>query len=211
MVGYLSVINKPNILGAGCEFDLYGVNLMGGKSNSRLPTFIQSYPNDPEYNYNSHCFGKPTQFTIVNTHGIDSVRWKFNDWGNYPDDTSTLFSPQYTFSAPGTYYPLLTVWSGVQERFVKDTVVIYAVPAPDLGSDTLFCPDSPFSLSLNGGPIGQYFWNGSQIPGDSLYIVTDTGTYYVKVNNHGCIGRDTINVSIYDPATASGGLITPAD
>ncbi len=83
-----------------------------------------------------------------------------------------------------------------------DTVIIYAVPDPELGNDTLFCPGETINLTLNAGPSGQYFWNGNFLPGDSIFIVSDIGDYWVKVNDHGCIGMDTISVGRFTAATA---------
>ncbi len=201
----LGVIHNPSIQGLGCNFEPNSIYI--GGENSRLeiglPQFIQSYLNDPEFTYTQHCSGQPTQFNIVDANGIDSVFWRFKDFGNFPNDTSTLFSPLYTFSAPDTYYPELTVWSGFISKTVKDTVVIYASPVPDLGNDTIFCPNDPIHLTLNAAPGEQYNWNNNLTPGDSTFIVSDTGTYWVKVIDHGCIGRDTINVASYDEAIVS--------
>jgi len=199
---YLSVINNPNEAGIACNYDPQGVFLGSGYCSVGLPSFIQSYLNDPEYATTQHCAGQPTQFNIANTNGIDSVYWKFKDFGNMPNDTSTLLSPAYTFSGPGTYYPELTVYSGLLHKTVKDTVVIYPLPTPQLGSDTLFCPGATINLTLNAGPGDTYNWNGNFTPGSQTLAVTDTGTYFVRVRQHGCNGYDTIQVGSYPPATA---------
>ncbi|MGE5383356.1 MAG: gliding motility-associated C-terminal domain-containing protein [Omnitrophica WOR_2 bacterium] len=195
---YLTVINNPNILGSACNYIDNAIYMDGSYIGPGLPSFIQSYLNDPEFTTYKHCIGEPTQFTITNIHGIDSVKWKFWDIENAPNDTSTLFNPSYTFSAPGTYYPELTVWSGFLSRTVKDTVVIYALPAPDLGNDTLFCTNEPINLPLYAGPGTSYSWNGSFPPTTNpTFLVTDVGSYFVKVFDHGCSGSDTINVGRY--------------
>ena len=199
---YLGVINNPNEAGIACNYDPQGVFLGSGFCSVGLPSFIQSYLNDPEYATTQHCAGQPTQFNIANTNGIDSVYWKFKDFGNMPNDTSTLLSPAYTFSGPGTYYPELTVYSGLLHKTVKDTVVIYPLPTPQLGSDTLFCPGATIALMLDAGPGDTYNWNGNFTPGSQTLAVTDTGTYFVRVRQHGCNGYDTIQVGSYPPATA---------
>ena len=199
---YLGVINNPNEAGIACNYDPQGVFLGSGYCSVGLPSFIQSYLNDPEYATTQHCAGQPTQFNIANTNGIDSVYWKFKDFSNMPNDTSTLLSPAYTFSGPGTYYPELTVYSGLLHKTVKDTVVIYPLPTPQLGSDTLFCPGATINLTLNAGPGDTYNWNGNFTPGSQTLAVTDTGTYFVRVRQHGCNGYDTIQVGSYPPATA---------
>jgi len=203
----LGVIHNPNIQGLGCNFEPNSIYI--GGENSRLgiglPQFIQSYLNDPEFTYTQHCSAQPTQFNIVNTSGIDSVFWRFKDFGNFPNDTSTLFNPSYTFSGPGTYYPELTVWSGFISKTVKDTVVIYETPTPDLGQDTSFCMGTPISHLLDASPGELYYWNGNLAPGDSTFMVSDTGTYWVRVKDHGCYGNDTIHIGLYPTPQ----LITP--
>jgi gliding motility-associated-like protein len=195
---YLSAIKKPNIVGSGCEFELNAVDLAGKMNSGRLPTFIQSYMADPKYTTTSRCFGQPTQFKIVNTTNVDSVLWEFHDPANAPNDISKEFDPKYTFSGPGIYYPKLTTWGQNYIKSVIDTVVISEIPHPDLGSDTLICPGEIINLTLNGGSLGQCYWNGSLTPGDSTYLVTSTGEYRVKVDNHGCIGSDAIQVLLFD-------------
>ncbi|MDX9909553.1 MAG: PKD domain-containing protein, partial [Mariniphaga sp.] len=200
---HIGVIHEPNKAGLECDYERYSIYVGDGRFvGEGLPSFIQSYLNDPEYATTQHCAGQPTHFAIANTNGIDSVYWKFKDFGNMPNDTSTQLNPAYTFSGPGTYYPELTVYSGLLHKTVKDTVVIYPLPTPQLGSDTLFCPGAAIALTLNAGPGDTYNWNGNFTPGSQTLAVTDTGTYFVRVRQHGCSGYDTIQVSSYPPATA---------
>ena len=199
--GYLGVIHDPDKKGRFCNFEFHAVYLDGKTYLDGLPVFMQSYMRNPEFTTSQYCSGSPTQFNIVNTNGIDSVYWKFKDFGTMPNDTSTQLSPAYTFSGPGTYYPELTVYSGLLHKTVKDTVVIYPLPTPQLGRDTLFCPNTPINLTLNAGSGDTYNWNGNFTPGSQTLAVTDTGTYFVRVRQHGCSGYDTIQVGSYPPAT----------
>lgn len=205
---YLAVINDPNKRGFSCGFVDNALYLGGNLCYLGFPSFIQSYLNDPEFSVNPHCSGQPTQFNITNLNGIDSVEWKFNDPGNAPNDTSTLFAPLYQFSAADTFYVSLTVHSGLIDKTVTDTVIIYPTPHPELPNDTTFCPNDPISLILDAGPGEKFYWNGSLTPGNSTFAVSDTGTYWVRVNNHGCIGTDAILVSRYPVATADTGSYT---
>jgi gliding motility-associated-like protein len=200
----VGIIHNPNELGSACNYEHQSIDLAPGTlCYENLPSFIQSYLNDPEFTTTQNCFDQPTQFTITTTNGIDSVKWKFKDFGNMPNDTSSLFNPLYTFSAPGTYYPELTVWSGLlPPKTVKDTVVIYASPSPNLGNDTLFCANETINLILDAGPGAQYSWNNNFPTVNSTIVVTETGLYHVRVTDiNGCVGRDTINVARYEEAT----------
>ncbi len=111
IMAYLGVINKPNNTGtgsSGCDYDMNGVDLLGRRNNVCLPTFIQTYFKDPEFKTIQNCFGEPTQFIIDNLEGVDSVKWKFKDFANMPNDTSTLFSPSavYIFRSRYLLYPV---------------------------------------------------------------------------------------------------------
>lgn len=70
------------------------------------------------------------------------------------------------------------------------------VGAPNLGNDTVICPNTPFTLTA---PIGydEYLWsNGTTI---NTLSVADSGTYWVKCIANGC-GEitDTIHVGYYN-------------
>ncbi len=193
---FVSVIHYPNKLGTLCEFELDAINVGGYYMWDSFPTFIQSYMNDPTYSTQNNCIGDATTFEITETNGIDSVYWDFNDFPNYPNDTSTLFNPSYTFSNAGTFFVDLTVYSGLLEKTVTQEVIIYPLPEPDLGPDTLFC-DTSFNITLN--PIcdaDNYWWSTGQF-GIPEIIVSDTGSYWVNVTKDGCSNADTINIGIY--------------
>lgn len=199
---YLGVIHDPDKKGLFCNFEFHAIYLEGRTYLDGLPVFMQSYMRNPEFTAAQYCAGQPTQFNIINTNGIDSVYWQFHDAGNAPNDTSTLFAPSYTFSTADTFYVSLTAYSGLLHRTVIDTVIIFQTPIPYLGNDTTFCPNDPINLTLDAGPGTTYNWNGSLTPGDSTLVINDIGIYTVRVSDHGCIGRDTINVSRYAAATA---------
>ncbi len=196
---YLSVINEPNEPGLACDFELNAIYLEGRHTTGGLPAFIQSYMNDPTFSTQYNCAGDATTFEITETNGIDSVFWKFNDFPNMPNDTSTLFSPSYTFSNAGTFFVDLTVYSGLLEKTVTQEVVIHPLPQPQLGNDTLFC-DTSFSITLNANcEANFYIWNTGAF-GVPEITVSDTGTYWVRVTSvEGCTNADTIYIGLYPP------------
>ncbi len=192
---YLSTVHKPNELGLSCDFERDAVYLGGRFTNEGLPSFIQSYLNDPIFTTQNHCLGDTTTFEIDNTNGIDSVYWDFDDFQNFPNDTSTLFAPTYTFSHAGTFDVSLTVYSGLLEKTVIQQVVIHPIPQPEIGNDTLMC-DTLFSLDLDATcNATTYFWSTWQ--STAQITVSDTGTYFVKATNEtGCVGNDTIHIGL---------------
>jgi hypothetical protein len=123
---YLGVIHNPDKKGLLCNFEFHAVYLEGRTCLGGLPVFMQSYMRNPEFTSSQYCSGTQTQFNIVNINGIDSVFWKFHDPGNAPNDTSTSFSPSYSFSTADTFYVELNAYSGLLHRTIIDTVIIPA-------------------------------------------------------------------------------------
>ena len=193
---YLSVIHQPNNAGFACDFEEDAIDLEGRLTTGGLPSFIQSYLNDPTFSTQYNCLGDATSFEITETNGVDSVIWKFNDFPNQPNDTSTLFSPAYVFSNAGTFFVDLTVYSGLLEKTVTQEVIIHPLPEPELGNDTLFC-DTNFTITLNANcNAASYFWNTWATTQE--ITVSDTGTYWVRATStEGCTNYDTINIGLY--------------
>ena len=204
---YLSVVNHPNLKGLACDYQDDAVYLEGRQTSGGLPSFIQSYLNDPAFDTQNNCFGDATLFSIQETNGIDSVFWKFNDPPNAPHDTSTLFSPTYTFSHPDTFQVDLTVYSNLIQKTVTQEVVIHPLPQPDLGNDTLFC-DTSFNLTLNPNCEGDFFnWSTGDF-GTEEITVSDTGWYWVNVRLHGCNKQDSIYIGLFPaPQTDTANLV----
>ena len=191
---YLSVIHSPNEAGLACNFERDALYLEGRIANQGLPSFIQSYLNDPTFTAQYFCLGDLTTFEIDNTNGIDSVYWKFNDFPNMPNDTSTQFSPEYVFSNAGTYHVDLTVYSGLLEKTVTQDITINPIPEPNLGSDTMFC-NTGFVITLKPNCDGTYRWNDFST-GPEL-VVSDTGTYWVRATLNGCSQTDSIHIGLF--------------
>ncbi|HLO90900.1 MAG TPA: PKD domain-containing protein, partial [Lentimicrobium sp.] len=199
-----SVIHKPNLSGAASDFrqnDLFMVDDDYSTFEQALPNFLTDWLKDPVIKSDQYCSNQPVNFSLELNGSIDSVFWDFNDFGNVPNDTSSLLTPSYKFSGPGTYHITAEIHFGNLLKVIPYDITIVKSPSPDLGPDTLFCLNDPISLTLDAGEGEQYNWNGNFTPGDNTFVVTDVGTYWVKVIDHGCIGRDTINVSRFTAAT----------
>jgi gliding motility-associated-like protein len=77
----------------------------------------------------------------------------------------------------------------------SDTMnIIHGAVAPiDLGNDTVICQGQSILLDAGTGGAG-YFW--STIQTSQTINVSAAGEYWVIADFNGCIGRDTINVSV---------------
>ncbi|MDY0344694.1 MAG: gliding motility-associated C-terminal domain-containing protein [Lentimicrobium sp.] len=215
----LSVIHKPNLSGLESDFrqndyvftirDIF----TGWSTGAAFPGYIADWLKDPEIKSEKHCSNEPVNFSLKLNASIDSVLWDFNDFWNYPHDSSTALSPKYTFSRPGTYNITAKIHFGKLQKTIPYTIEVKQSPQPDLGpADTLMCSGGTLELDAGSGYV-LYQWNGNWMPGVQTYTVDDEGEYSVKVKNEfGCYGYDTIQVNISpEPQIITQPLITPAN
>lgn len=74
----LSVINNPDVLGAGCDFQSDTISLGTGIAQFGLPPFIQSFFLVGITTENT-CLGNATQFQANISESYDSILWDFGD------------------------------------------------------------------------------------------------------------------------------------
>ncbi len=93
----------------------------------------------------------------------------------------------------GTYLVTGNV-SGCATFPAEAKVEVVPAPTPDLGPDTLICPDlEGFSMQLFPGDFAAYRWqDGSAEP---FFDVLEEGTFTVQVwDSHGCTAGDTLTL-----------------
>jgi len=116
----------------------------------------------------------------------------FNAGGGFIDyiwqDNSS--DSTYTATSTGIYWVTVTDSNGCH---ATDSVFVSFIPWPEisLGNDTSFCFGEEYIITPGPGFIS-YLWQDSDT--SEYYMVTQTGLYYVTVNN-GC-GEDTDSVYI---------------
>lgn len=118
---FLGVINNPNVLGTGCNYQHDAIALNGRLSTQGLPPFIQSFFALIEAE--NTCLGDATDFSFATDTVPTGIDWDFGD-GN----TSTLENPQHTYAAAGTYNVVLTLTINGAVRTYRKTVQIYDLP-----------------------------------------------------------------------------------
>lgn len=75
-------------------------------------------------------------------------------------------------------------------------VIINPNPQPDLGNDTIFCPDNFFNITYYAQGYNSVLWSDNS-NGDSINVNT-VGIYFVTVTDiNGCTGSDTVSVGLY--------------
>lgn len=106
---YLSVINNPNILGAGCNYVQNGVPLNGGICHSGLPNFSDNLI------YQNSLLGIDDTL-CGNTAILDAGIWSSYSWST-GDITQTI-----TVNQPGQYWVEVTNNCG---SLLRDTINVY--------------------------------------------------------------------------------------
>lgn len=103
--GSIDAINDPNSVGAACNFEANVLENQQGGGGYGLPKFVpkkiasqQNY----EINYTDDCVSSPTQFSINNIIGVDSVYWNFGD-GISTITVSADFSVIHTYTSTNEF------------------------------------------------------------------------------------------------------------
>jgi PKD repeat protein len=160
------------------------------------------------------CEGYPTQFNPVNQTPGDSlysVVWNFGDPNSGPSNTSLLYRPQHTFSAPGGYIVKLKAFNTdncVDSVFRQ--IQVFAAPQPLFTWTTAPCDSSVHftdsTQSAGTGTIASWKWiwgDGSDTtilapgPGNKSHKYLNAGIYPVTLiitNTNGCIDSITNSV-----------------
>ncbi len=100
--------------------------------------------------------------------------------------------PNVTVADSGMYIVTANTYGCI----VSDTVAvpIFYLPVADLGPDTANCGDT---ILLQSSPVytdAVYRWSTGA--SSHTFTVTQPGVYWLEIDNNGCKGRDTVNVTL---------------
>lgn len=164
----------------------------------------------PDFNIAGACITKPSLFTDLTTsvYGtVNSWSWDFGEEGILTD-TSTRRNPGYTYPSTGNKIIRLAVadTKGCKATIEKTIGVFEKPPITLLFRDTLIC--TPDAVQLGAGGIGNFTWTpalnianaGTATPTVSP---SSTTTYYVALNDNGCLNTDSVRVRVVDHVTLS--------
>lgn len=217
----IAVINKPEVLGAGCDFQNSSIDLGGRMCKSGLPTFVQSFFVEVDFKIDNTCVGENSQFTLNTNQPILSATWDFGDGS--PIQNSAIGN--HVYGTPGNY-TVSVIASTASGTIVKSrTITIYAMPTASTPQDILVCDDNndglyEFDLTsrsnaiLNGQDANQYlikyyasasdYSNNLPIAMPSKYInpvayqqQTIIAEVYNKDNGE-CKATTTFNIDVFD-------------
>ena len=140
------------------------------------------------------CRGTSSTFTAdYSLFGNKGLLWTFGDG----ESASNINPVTHSFDMTG----MLIVTANALYRACPDTAVsrkvyVFGNPSIDLGGDTSICPGSePLVIverANEKNKVARFVWNTGQT--GPRIIVTEPGTYYVKVNVQGCTTTDSIKV-----------------
>lgn len=189
---HLGIINKPDVLGFGCNYVDEGVFLAGQLSWIGLPSFIQSYFVLANFSFEGLCPGNPTLFTLeVADSGLDSLQWNFGDPNSGLDNYSTEADPIHIFTDTGTFEVTLIVYGdGLSDTSTQEITLV--APDVNLGSDLLTCPEELNILDATT-PEATYLWSDGST--NATLAASSAGIYFVEIEIDGCPASDTIVIS----------------
>ena len=206
----ISVIDNPNVYGAGCNFILNKIYLGNFGSNPvqfGLPTFMQSYfdinSNPYDFSRAGNCLDRDVSFKINRLNGIDSVKWNFGD-----GQQSQVLQPTHTYLNPGFYDVNLIVYK-VDCSGLNDTIIrkIWIAGTDEfLGVDTSSCNVLTLEIGVEEIYGVNYLWN-TGFTGNKT-TTTGFGDYWLEMEQNGCKIRDTIRLSATPKPVVSLGVDT---
>jgi gliding motility-associated-like protein len=207
--GNLHVINNPEGQGASCNFVRHQVNLAVGTTAGYpgfdLPFFLQSYFRYPII-ATGNCQFQNISFSVQNPVGVSTIQWDFGDPSSGANNTSNSFNPTHIYTSQGVYIAkaILVNSNGCGADTI--TKIIHSGPFKVfLGNDTTICQGDTLKLKMKV-PNASNLWNNNST--DTVLKITQSGTYWVRVNIGECITKDSINVFVRSLPTFSLGSDT---
>ncbi|MDD4213901.1 MAG: gliding motility-associated C-terminal domain-containing protein [Bacteroidales bacterium] len=118
--------------------------------------------------------------------GAISYSWEPVVFVNPDSATNVMVFPDIT-----TTYTITGISDEGCTADVEIVVTVHEFPDISLGEDIYFC-SAPIIILDAGASYQNYLWtDGSS---ENTYTVSEPGIYWVAVDNHGCITRDTIDI-----------------
>jgi gliding motility-associated-like protein len=202
---YLSIIEDPDALGLDCNYNLEGFYLGGKSSWLGLPNYPNSIYQDPPVSTENVCDGDSTFFTI-NFPNVDSAYWDFGDPMSGVDNYSYDLEPAHYYNEIGSYVVTLIYYANNESNSYSFPLKIFSYPDIYLGVDSLLCQDEIRTLDATTYQA-YYQWQDDSTRPD--YIVSEPGTYWVKVVANSCLAGDTIIFDACDPNLIMPSVFSP--
>lgn len=175
----------------------------GQECSDSSTSIIRVFPGfNPAFTSAGVCIDFPTQFTdqTTATYGVvDKWNWDFGEPGNA--DVSTQQNPGYQFTSPGTKNVRLIVGSsvGCLDTITQPIDIIDKPPITLAFKDTLICVPDAVQLQASGSGIFSWTPNTNITNANTATPTvnpTSTTTYYVHLDQQGCVNEDSVQVRV---------------
>lgn len=138
------------------------------------------------------CAPFTVDFTNFGSAGLSHF-WDFGD-----GDTANVPTPTHEFTEPGTYevkYVIFDTVGCVLSDTASLVVVVYDSAEINILMDSVFCT-TELDLSTDS-PFAQYTWSTGE--STQSITVTESGEYWVEIENACGVFTDTLDVEIFPP------------
>lgn len=188
---------------------VYRIRLLinkGQECSDSSSSLVRVYPGFyPDFSFNGICFNKPTRFLDASStvYGrLSSWNWDFGETGSL-DDTSVQTSPVYTYPGIGQKNVRMIAGNsvGCLDTVYKNVPITDKPPVNLAFRDTLICVNDPVQLKASGSglfswtPVGGMRDAATPTPTVAPAVTT---TYFVDLNEDGCLNRDSVKVRVTD-------------
>jgi gliding motility-associated-like protein len=188
---------------------IYKIKLVinrGLECSDSMNSVAKVYPGlKTDFDFAGVCFGKPTTFTnkTSTVYGqVNSWRWDFGEFN--AGDVADQFSPVYQYQAMGLKRLQLIVGTtkGCRDTVTKSMTIVDKPPMSLAFRDTLICVNDKVQLVAKAEGGGNFTWSGNSIQNTTsaspLASPTSTTTYYVLLDDNGCLNNDSVKVRVTD-------------
>lgn len=206
----VGVIGSPDRAGIYCNYEEDWIDVPGATGalkRNGFPSFVQSYFDNPHFDYDTKCDGDVTEFWLHNpTFSDATTTWDFGDAGNTTPGIG--LRPTHQFSGPGVYNVTVTErWNG--EAFTTTLpVIINALPPKAFASrgDSLYLfPGSRIPLDGGEGMFAYLWQDGST---GRYFDVNTDGLVVVEYEDMNCC-RDSDSLKIISLAISLPNAFSP--
>lgn len=210
---WLSAIDQPNVIGAGCRFIDNAVDLGDRRSSSGLPNNIDARGAGPypacllqatiSASTDSLCAGGCTTIRIVESSNL--VRWSWRSEGGMPVTAVGVAEYVVCFDRPGIHRVTLTGTDGFDTITATLDVRVAPRPVVDAGPSLLVCTDSVVTLPppvVYGSAVGSYRWSPANLldcpecPSPTARVDSTTLFTVMVTDAFGCTAEDTVRVYV---------------
>jgi gliding motility-associated-like protein len=172
---YLSCIQNPNQVGAGCNLQHSAIDLQGRNAQLGLPPFVQTFFT-PQANIISQATCNNVSFTLdPPIQGVDSILWNFGDLQSGALNSSGINSPSHIYPNAGNYTVTLIKYV----ECIADTIVYNF----DLETADVYTTINVQTCDST------YLWNGQTLNQSGTYQETFTTLL-------GCDSTITLNLNL---------------